>query len=151
MSRKTLALIAGSGLALGALTRAAAGGDGDLPPDVPAKVDGVETVTIINNEPPGVRCNANIQAAAELANRYRVPINMLPASAAGEHVSAPAVFIGDDLLTQDGDAGNGTLTAPEIRDELAIRGAPEQPTPGLLDELDDIHADLRRAIQEGGG
>lgn len=41
---------------------------------------GRKVLTIVNKDPSGVRCNGNVQVAAGIANTYRVPIQILPAS-----------------------------------------------------------------------
>lgn len=56
--------------------------------DVSMAVPGAETtngqkvLTFIAQDPPGQRCNGNLQVAAEVANTYRVPIQLLPSSLA---------------------------------------------------------------------
>lgn len=51
---------------------------------VPGGTDaqGRKVLTFVAKDPPGQRCNGNLQVAAELANAYRVPIQLLPASLA---------------------------------------------------------------------
>ena len=39
----------------------------------PLEIDGRKVLTLVSNDPPGLRCNNNIQVAAELANTYKVP------------------------------------------------------------------------------
>ena len=63
---------------------------------VPGAIDaaGRKVLTFIAKDPPGQRCNGNLQMAAEIANVYRVPIQLLPSSLA-PGLPAPAVFFGD--------------------------------------------------------
>lgn len=44
------------------------------------EIGGRKVLTLVSNDPPGVRCNNNIQVAAELANAYKVPILVYPES-----------------------------------------------------------------------
>lgn len=44
----------------------------------PLEIDGRKVLTLVSNDPPGLRCNNNIQVAAELANTYKVPILIYP-------------------------------------------------------------------------
>ena len=46
----------------------------------PLEIDGRRVLTLVSNDPPGLRCNNNIQVAAELANTYKVPILIYPVS-----------------------------------------------------------------------
>jgi len=49
----------------------------------PVEIDGRKVLMLVGNDPPGVRCNNNIQVAAELANACKVPILIYPVSKAG--------------------------------------------------------------------
>ena len=53
--------------------------------------NGLKVLTFIAKDPPGQRCNGNIQVAAEVANNYIVPIQLLPSTLA-PGLPAPAVF-----------------------------------------------------------
>ena len=61
---------------------------------VPGAVDaaGRKVLTFIAKDPPGQRCNGNLQVAAELANVYRVPIQLLPSSLAPRPARACGVL-----------------------------------------------------------
>jgi len=50
--------------------------------NVPGAVDaaGRKVLTFVNKDPPGQRCNNNLQVASEIANVYRLPIQLLPTS-----------------------------------------------------------------------
>lgn len=54
----------------------------DVSMAVPGAKDatGRSVLTFIAKDPPGQRCNGNLQVAAEVANTYRVPIQLLPSS-----------------------------------------------------------------------
>ena len=45
---------------------------------VPLEINGQKALVFINQDPPGTRCNTNVQIAAEIANAYRLPILILP-------------------------------------------------------------------------
>ena len=45
---------------------------------VPAEINGQKALVFVNQDPPGTRCNTNVQIAAEIANAYRLPILILP-------------------------------------------------------------------------
>jgi hypothetical protein len=53
--------------------------------------DGRKVLTFVAKDPPGVRCNGNLQVAVEIANVYRVPIQLVPSSLVPQ-LPAPAVF-----------------------------------------------------------
>lgn len=92
---------------------------------------GRKVLTFIAKDPPGQRCNNNVQVAAEVANAYRVPIQLLPASHA-PGLPAPAVFYGRQMIAADGRDFNGLASYQMIADVLDIENADQQPKTGLL-------------------
>jgi hypothetical protein len=112
---------------------------------------GRKVLTFIAKDPPGVRCNGNLQVAAEVANSYRVPIQLIPSSLL-PHLPAPSVFYGDQMLAADGNDYNGAVTFQMVSDVLEVEGVPTQAKEGLL-----FNANVRRnfdglkdAIKTGG-
>lgn len=63
--------------------------------------NGQKVLSFIAKDPLGQRCNCNLQVAAEEANTYRVPIQLLPSSLA-PGLPAPAVFYGTQFIVADG-------------------------------------------------
>jgi hypothetical protein len=114
-------------------------------------VAGHKVLTFIAKDPPGVRCNGNLQVAAEVANTYRVPIQLLPASLVPD-LPAPAVFYGDQMLVADGKDYNGAASFQIVSDVLEIEGVAKQEKTGLL-----LEGNVRRnfdglkAIIKSGG
>jgi hypothetical protein len=120
---------------------------------VPGAVDtaGRKVLTFIAKDPPGQRCNGNLQVAAEIANVYRVPIQLLPSSLA-PGLPAPAVFYGGQLIAADGKYLNGQASFQVVSDVLEIDGAPKQVKKGLLFQ-EDVRRDLdslKATIKTGG-
>jgi hypothetical protein len=120
---------------------------------VPGSLDtaGRKVLTFIAKDPPGQRCNGNLQVAAELANVYRVPIQLLPSSLA-PGLPAPAVFFGNQLIAADGRDHNGQASFQMVADVLDIEGVAKQEKTGLLYNetvRKDFEA-LRAAIKSGG-
>lgn len=101
----------------------------------PKELNGQKVLTLISRDPPGVRCNNNIQIAAELSNVYKVPVVVVPVTYAGAGAKAPAVYYGGQLLAQDGGELNGMLNYASIADVLEIEGAPKQEQTGRLFEI----------------
>ncbi len=120
---------------------------------VPGAVDpaGRRVLTFIAKDPPGVRCNGNLQVAAELANTYRVPIQLLPASLA-PGLPAPAVFYGEQVIVADGKDHNGVASFQIVADVLDVEGVPRQAKEGLLfNEKVRVDFDaLKASIKTGG-
>lgn len=113
--------------------------------------DGHKVLTIVNKDPPGQRCNNNTQVAVEVANTYRVPIRILPASLA-PGLPAPAVFYGSQLIAADGKDHNGMSSFQMVADVLDLEGAPKQPKTGLIYQervRKDFDA-LKTVIKSGG-
>lgn len=116
-----------------------------------ADASGRKVLTFIAKDPPGVRCNGNLQVAAELANTYQVPIQLLPSSLA-PHLPAPAVFYGNELIAADGNNHNGAVTFQIVSDVMDVEGVPKHAREGLL-----FNANVRRnfdglksSIKSGG-
>lgn len=120
---------------------------------VPGSTDGQgrKVLTFVAKDPPGVRCNGNLQVAAEVANTYRVPIQLIPSSLAPA-LPAPAVFYGDQMLAADGRDHNGAVTFQMVSDVLEVEGVAKQARVGLLhNEQVRRHFDvLRDSIKSGG-
>lgn len=125
--------------------------------DVSMAVPGAQTatgqkvLTFIAKDPPGQRCNGNLQVAAEIANTYRVPIQLLPSSLANG-LPAPAVFYGNQLIVADGKEHNGTASFQIVADVLDLEGVARQDKSGLLFN-DTVRRDfdaLKATIKAGG-
>jgi hypothetical protein len=120
---------------------------------VPGALDaaGRKVLTFIAKDPPGQRCNGNLQVAAELANVYRVPIQLLPSSLA-PGLPAPAVFFGNQLIAADGRDHNGQASFQMVADVLEVEGVAKQDKTGLLynDKVRKDFEALRSAIKAGG-
>lgn len=117
-------------------------------PPGPAQVGGQKVLTLISRDPPGVRCNNNIQVAAELSNIYKLPILVMPVSAAGPGAKAPAVYYGEDLIAVDGGELNGMVSYTQIADILELDGVPKQDQQGRLTEIKPQFDALKQAIKE---
>ena len=120
---------------------------------VPGSSDaaGRKVLTFIAKDPPGVRCNGNLQVAAEVANTYRVPIQLLPSSLV-PGLPAPAVFYGTQLLVADGKDYNGAASFQIVSDVLEIEGVAKQEKTGLLFN-ETVRRDfdgLKATIKSGG-
>jgi hypothetical protein len=139
------------GVALAVSTLGATAQQVSMP--VPGAVDaaGRKVLTFVAKDPPGQRCNGNLQVAAELANVYRVPIQLLPSSLA-PNLPAPAVFFGNQLIAADGRDHNGQASFQMVADVLEIEGVGKQEKTGLLynDKVRKDFESLRAAIKSGG-
>lgn len=114
-------------------------------------VDGQKVLTFIAKDPPGQRCNGNLQVAAEITNTYRVPIQLLPASLA-PGLPAPAVFYGGQAIVADGEDFNGAASYQIVADVLEMEGVPRQAKSGLLFQ-EGVRQDLdvlKATIKAGG-
>lgn len=111
------------------------------------EINGQKVLTLISRDPPGVRCNNNIQAAAELSNRYKIPVQVVPVTFAGADAKAPAVYYGSDLITADGDPGNGVVDFSSLADVLEVAGAPRHDNDGRLMAIPDAFEQLKAAIR----
>lgn len=121
--------------------------------DVPGAIDsaGRKVLTLVNRDPPGQRCNNNLQVAAEIANVYRLPIQLLPASLV-PHLPAPSVFYGDQMIVAHGKDHNGVSSFQLVADRLEIEGALKQDKPGLLfnEKVREKYDALRGTLSSGG-
>ena len=128
-------------------------GAADVSMAVPGAKDatGRAVLTFIAKDPPGQRCNGNLQVAAEIANTYRVPIQLVPSSLA-PGLPAPAVFYGTQLIVADGKDFNGAASYQIIADVLDMESVPKQSKSGLLYQ-DTVRKDfdaLKATIKAGG-
>lgn len=101
------------------------------PPGV-TKLGDQKVLTLVSRDPPWVRCNNNMQVAAELANVYRIPVQIIPHALAGKGAKAPAVYWGDEMIAEDGGKNNGMVSFTEMSDIMEIEGVPKHPTEGRL-------------------
>ena len=92
---------------------------------------GNKVLTFIGKDPPGQRCNGNLQVAAEIANTYRVPIQLLPSSMA-PGLPAPSVFYGNEVIVADGGEQNGAASYQVVADQLEMESVPKHAKSGLL-------------------
>lgn len=130
-----------------------AGASDKMSVQVPGGIDtqGRKVLTFIAKDPPGQRCNGNLQVAAELANAYRVPIQLLPSTLA-PGLPAPAVFYGQDAIVSDGGTMNGQASYQVVADVLEIEGVPKQAKTGLLfNERVRKDFDSLKSTIKGGG
>lgn len=121
--------------------------------NVPGAIDtaGNKVLTIINKEPPGQRCNNNTQVAVEVANVYRVPIRIVPASQA-PGLPAPAVFYGNQLIAADGKDHNGMSSFQMVADVMDFESAPKFSKTGLIyqEKVRKDYDSLKAVIKSGG-
>lgn len=129
-------------LALGLLTTPVFAG----PPSGSTEIEGQKVLTMVVKEPPVLRCNNNMQVAAELSNLYKVPIVVLPASLA-PWSKAPAVYYGEQLIAEDGGDLNGMVSFDQMQDVIEIEGAPKQDRGGRLTEVKTELDALKAAIK----
>jgi hypothetical protein len=136
-----------------AFAAAAAGALAQVSMPVPGAVDvsGRKVLTFVAKDPPGQRCNGNLQVAAELANVYRVPIQLLPSSLV-PGLPAPSVFYGNQMIAADGRDHNGQASYQMVADVLDVEDAPKQAKTGLLynDKVRKDFEALRSTIKSGG-
>ena len=98
----------------------------------PLEIDGRNVLTLVSNDPPGLRCNNNIQVAAELANTYKVPILIYPVSFMPAGTKAPIVWFGGENIAQSGGKLNGMISYTELADRFEVEGVAKQDKSGLL-------------------
>ncbi len=98
----------------------------------PTEIDGRKVLTLVSNDPPGLRCNNNIQVAAELANAYKVPILIYPVSYMPPGTKAPIVWFGGENIAQSGGKLNGMISYTELADRFEVEGVTKQDKTGLL-------------------
>jgi len=89
-------------------------------------------LTLVSNDPPGLRCNNNIQVAAELANTYKVPILIYPVSYMPPGTKAPMVWYGGENIAASGGKLSGMVSFTEIADRFEVEGVAKQDKAGLL-------------------
>lgn len=108
-------------------------------------------LTFIGKEPPGTRCNNNLQVAVQVANTYQVPIQILSASMT-EDLPAPAVYYGDQLIAADGADFNGMSSYQMVADTLEMDGVPKHESVGLIgnEKVNKEFTDLQSIIKSGG-
>lgn len=109
-------------------------------------IEGQKVLTLVVREPPALRCNNNMQIAAELNNLYKLPIVILPASLA-PWSKAPAVYYGEQLIAEDSGDFNGMVGIAQMVDIIEIEGAPRQDRGGRLTEVKKEHEALKSAIK----
>lgn len=105
-------------------------------PPGPTEIGGQKVLTLISREPPVLRCNNNMQVAAELSNIYKVPVLIVPASLAKPGTKAPTVWYGKDLMAEDGGINNGMVTFKQLEDVLEIEDVPKLARTGRLTDAD---------------
>lgn len=132
-------------LALAALPRFSYAGG----PPGQAVINGQKVLTLISRDPPGIRCNNNMQVAAELSNLYKVPVQIIPVAFAGPGAKAPAVYYGDQLIAVDEGELNGMVSFSQIADILEIENVPKQEQQGRLMEVKKDFDTLKAAIKAG--
>lgn len=98
----------------------------------PLEIEGRKVLTLVSNDPPGLRCNNNIQVAAELANTYKVPILIYPVSFMPAGTRAPIVWFGGENIAQSGGKLNGMISYTELADRFEVEGVTKQDKSGLL-------------------
>ncbi len=113
----------------------------------PTTLNGQKVLTLVSRDPPGVRCNNNIQIAAELSNIYKIPVVVVPVTFAGPGAKAPAVYYGGQLLAVDGGDQNGMLNYTSMSDVMEIEGAPKQDQQGRLMEVKKDFEALKSSIK----
>jgi hypothetical protein len=99
---------------------------------VPLEINGQKALVFINQDPPGTRCNTNVQIAAEIANAYRLPILILPQTAVPPLTPAPSVWYNGQNIAASGGAHNGMVSYQIIADILELEGTTKQKKPGKL-------------------
>jgi hypothetical protein len=112
-------------------------------PPGPTEINGQKVLTLISREPPVLRCNNNMQVAAELSNIYKVPVLIMPVSLAKPGTKAPTVWYGKDLMAEDGGINNGMVSFKQLEDVLEIEDVPKLTRPGRL-----IDADVKPKFEE---
>lgn len=99
---------------------------------VPSEINGQKALVFINQDPPGTRCNTNVQIAAEIANAYRLPMLILPQTAVPALTPAPSVWYNGQNIAASGGSHNGMVSYQIIADILEIEGATKQKKQGKL-------------------
>jgi hypothetical protein len=96
------------------------------------KMGNQKVLTLVVRDPPWVRCNNNMQVAAELTNIYVLPVQVVPQALAGPGAKAPAVYYGDELIAEDEGKGNGMVSFTELADMLEVEGVAKHKQEGRL-------------------
>ena len=119
-------------------------------PPSTTKLGSHKVLTLVVRDPPWVRCNNNMQVAAELTNIYLVPVQVVPHALAGPGAKAPAVYYGDELIAEDGGKGNGMVSFTELSDILEVENVPKHKQEGRLmaKEPKPQHEALKAAIKD---
>lgn len=114
------------------------------------KLGSQKVLTLVVRDPPWVRCNNNMQVAAELTNIYLLPVQIVPHALAGPGAKAPAVYYGDELIAEDGGKGNGMVSFTELADMLEVEGVAKHKQEGRLmaKEPKPAHEALKTAIKD---
>lgn len=99
---------------------------------VPIEINGQKALVFINQDPPGTRCNTNVQIAAEIANAYRIPILVLPQTAVPPLTPAPSVWYNGQNIAASGGSHNGMVSYQIIADILDVEGTTKQAKRGKL-------------------
>lgn len=99
---------------------------------VPLEINGQKALVFINQDPPGTRCNTNVQIAAEIANAYRLPILILPQTAVPPLTPAPSVWFNGQNIAASGGTHNGMVSYQIIADILELEGTTKQKKQGKL-------------------
>jgi hypothetical protein len=99
---------------------------------VPSEINGQKALIFINQDPPGTRCNTNVQIAAEIANAYRLPILILPQTAVPPLTPAPSVWYNGQNIAASGSSHNGMVSYQIIADILELEGTTKQKKQGKL-------------------
>jgi hypothetical protein len=113
--------------------------------------NGDRVLTFIAKDPPGVRCNSNLQVAVEIANVYQVSIQLVSSSLVPQ-LPAPAVFYGNEMIAADGLDHNGGVSYAIVSDILEIEGVPKQEKTGLIGNTNvrQRFDSLKESIKTGG-
>ncbi|WP_303906667.1 hypothetical protein [Thiohalomonas denitrificans] len=111
------------------------------------EIDGQKVLTLVGRDPPGLRCNNNMQVAAELSNVYKIPVQLIPVTFAGPGAKAPAVYYGGELIAADGGNLNGMIDFTTLADIVELEGVPLQDQGGRLTEIKPQFEELKRAIK----
>ncbi len=118
---------------------------------VPKEINGQKALVFINQDPPGTRCNTNVQIAAEIANAYRLPILVLPQTAVPPLTPAPSVWYNGQNIAASGGSHNGMVSYQMIADILDVEGTTKQAKRGKLfnDSVRTEFEKLKSTIKTG--
>jgi hypothetical protein len=99
---------------------------------VPAEVNGQKALVFVQQDPPGTRCNTNMQIAAEIMNVYQVPVVLMPQHSVPKFTPAPSVWYGGQVVAASGAQHNGMVSYTIVSDQLEMDGAPKHGKAGKL-------------------